>query len=115
MVVLIGLVDTEAQYDLVDKQGFGKVEWLAAEIIASLEHQLIHTCDEIITLENWLIQATIAVGLCARQFLQLRLDAVKHELDPGGRLAQRSIENMCCQSPHLYPLFSRGGKVALFR
>ena len=49
-----------------------------------------------------LIQAAIAIGLIARQFLQFGIDAVKHDLDSGGRLPQRSIENMCSQPPHLY-------------
>jgi hypothetical protein len=119
MVVLIGLVDTEAQYDFVDEQGFGKIEVLAAKIGAGLEHQLVDAGNKIVAFENRLIQAAIAIGLIARQFLQLAIypaiDPIKHDLDSGSRLAQRSIENMCSQPPHLYPLVSRGGKVALFR
>jgi hypothetical protein len=101
--VLIGLVDTEAQYDFVDKQGFGKIEGLGAKIATGLEYQLVDAGDKIVAFENRLIQAAIAIGLSARQFLQLGIDAVKHDLDSGSGLAQRSIENMCSQPPHLYP------------
>ena len=67
--MLIRPVDTETQHDFINKERFGEIRGLAAEIATGLEHQLVDAGDKIITFKNRMIQATIRVGSRPRQLL----------------------------------------------
>jgi len=102
--MLGGIADAETQHDFVDKQGFGQIALLAAEIGASLKYQLVYPDDQFIALEDGLIETAIGIGAPASQLLSLEIYPAKHDIDPGSRQAERRIENMCSQPPHFHPL-----------
>ena len=100
VVVALRLGNPEANRNQVEERRIGKLDAIAAKVVAGVEAKLISSRLELRAIEDGAVDAPVAVGDHGLDEPRLALRGIELDLQARGGLARHGIENMGGEAAH---------------